>query len=79
MGMDKSQKVNQISHAIAIFSLSSCQHCTELMAPGHWEDKNLQVLALCSACILMQGNKSDRREDAGIYLTQTALRDTVRH
>lgn len=77
--MGKSQKVNEISDTTAISSLSSCQHCTELMASGHCEDKNHQVFALHSTCIFMQVNKSDRKEKAGIYLMQTASRGPVRH
>lgn len=74
MGMDKSQKVWQISYATAISSVSNCQQGTQLMAPGHWENKNIQVLALHSACVLMQANKRGRKEDAGIYLMQASLR-----
>lgn len=78
MGMDKSQKVRQISDATAISSVSCCQQGTELMAPGHREDENLQVLALHSAYVLMQVNKRGRKEDAGIYLMQASLRDPAR-
>lgn len=79
MGMDKSQKVRQNSDTTAISSVSSCQQDIEFMAPVHQEDENLQVLALHSACILVQVNKRGRKEDAGMYLMQASLRDNAKH
>lgn len=79
MGMDKNRKVRENSDATAISLVSSCQQDIEFTAPAHQEDENLQVLALHSACILMQVNKGGRKEDAGMYLMQASLRDNARH